>query len=200
VKKNKLIVIPFAGLGNRMRVLASSVQIAKKDGHALWVVWPNNSDLACDISDIFKDIGIDYYVPSKWLAYLLTRIYRPGAIAKYYQIYKSLSRTFFNCTIFDDDTPRANIISGGIPAYANPDDAYLRNSNPLMVKKRDTRILVATCFAFGSNLNLKLFNFTNSLIQKADTEYKKIGESYIGIHIRRTDHFDVIKHSPFKNY
>jgi hypothetical protein len=179
VKKRKIIVIPSAGLGNRMRVLSSCVQIAIKDDRTLWIVWPNNAALGCDITDIFQSIGIDYYIPPKWIHFLLAQIYRHGAIKRFTKAYKLISRTFFDSSIFDEDT---------------------EHNNQPKINRNDSAILVATCFAFGSGQNYKLFKFTDYLENEADREYKQIGEPYIGIHIRRTDHVELIKHSPLENY
>jgi hypothetical protein len=178
-KKKKIIVVTSAGLGNRMRVLSSCIQTAIKDDRTLWIVWPKNSTLGCDITDIFESIGINYYVPQKWIHYMIAQIYRHGAIRRFYKIYKLISRIFFDSSIFDADIEYNNQLESNI---------------------NDKTILVATCFAFGSKHDYKLFNFTDYLKKKAEKEFQKINGPYIGIHIRRTDHVDIIQQSPLEKY
>jgi len=177
-KKKNLIAVPSAGLGNRMRVLSSCIQIAKKDQRDLYIAWPQNAALGCGIIDIFKSIGFDYKVPSKFRYFLLTQIYRHGAILKFPGVYKFFSRIFFDDAIFDIDTE-----------FAQP-----------KLNSEDASILIATCFSFGDKEDFRDFRFTDYLENRTDLEYQKIGVPYIGIHIRRTDHVDLIKHSPFENY
>lgn len=178
-KNKKIIVIPLAGLGNRMRMLSSCIQIAKRDNRTVWIVWPIDSDLGCDIYDIFKSVGVEYSVPPKLIHYILTKIYRIGAIKKYYKFYKLFSKLFSDSSIFDDDIWKAN--------------------RQLNVNQEVTTILVASCLAFNEQ-DFKLFKFTDYLELESDREYKKIGNSYIGIHIRRTDHVNATMYSPDQNY
>lgn len=180
-KKKKIIVIPFAGLGNRMRVIASCVQIAKRDNRTLWMVWPKNAALGSDITDIFESIGVDYYVPPRWVHNILTFVYRHGAIIKYPKIYKLLSKAFFTSTIFDNDM-------------------NYKNQPKMEIKSDDKTILVANCFAFGEKQNYELFKFTEDIRTAFEREYMKISKPYIGVHIRRTDHVNLIKLSPLENY
>lgn len=179
MKRKKLIVIPNAGLGNRMRVIASCVQIAKKENRELVMVWPKNAALNCDITDIFETIGLNYSTPSRLKSFFLSNIYRHGAVQKFSNIYKSVANVFSINSVFDADT-----IEGNMPKL-NPEDNTL---------------IVATCFAFGTGQDYHSFKFDKNLREKTETEYKKIGDNYIGVHIRRTDHADLIKHSPFENY
>jgi hypothetical protein len=201
VKKKRIVVIPLAGLGNRMRVLSSCIQIAKREDRALWIVWPVNSDLGCDITDIFESIGMEYSVPPKWLRFILINVYRTGAIRRFYTFYKFFSGLFFSNSIFDRD-----II----------DETQSNQLNTVKWNSDGSTILVATCLAFGeqhSQLEVadylknedsrelfKSFRFTDYLRNEVDREYNKIGESYIGIHIRRTDHIDIIKNNPYQSY
>ncbi|MFD2937236.1 O-fucosyltransferase family protein [Spirosoma flavum] len=199
-KKRKLIVIPQAGLGNRMRVLSSCIRLAIKDNRKLYIAWPINEALGCDMTDIFESIGIDYSVPPRWIQYLLTKIYRPGAINKYYTLFKLISKIFSDKSIFDDDI---------IDYKTNKLKKIAFNSN-------DATILVASCLAFGnyneqssydeylkdeeSRLFFKFFKFNDHIERKVNKEYHRIGEPFIGIHIRRTDHVDLIKQNPIENY
>jgi len=201
MKRKSLLVIPLAGLGNRMRVLSSCIQLAKRENRILWVVWPVNSDLGCDITDIFESIGMEYSVPPKWIRYLLVNFYRTGAIKRFYRFYKLFSQLFFSNSIFDRD-----IIDD---ASANPLKAVKWNSEA-------SCILVATCLAFheqdtGSDVAtylknevnrelFKSFRFTDYLINEVNREYGKMGKPYIGIHVRRTDHADIIKNNPYESY
>lgn len=178
-KKRKLIIIPLGGLGNRMRVISSCVEIAKRDNRSVWIVWPINEDLGCDIVDIFESIGIDYSVPPRWIHYLLTRFYRLSAISRFYRAYKWLSGIFFDKSVFDRDIWESN--------------------TDIKIDSNASTLLVATCLAFNDQ-DFSLFRFIDYLKNKVDLEYGRIGEKYIGVHIRRTDHANTIKHSPDKNY
>lgn len=200
IKRKKLVVVPLAGLGNRMRVLSKCVQIAKDENRSLYVAWPINSALGCSITDIFESIGVEYFTPPKWINTLLTQIYRTGAIKRFFPLYKIVSKFFFDNSVFDDDIV----------------DDRLMKVKPLKLNNQHTKLLVATCLSFSednesSNWNdylknensrqlFKNFRFTDHLNNKIDEEYLKLSNNYIGIHIRRTDHATVIKYSPIENY
>ncbi|TLV03711.1 hypothetical protein [Dyadobacter luticola] len=178
-KKKKLIVIPLAGLGNRMRTLASSVQIAKRDNRELCVVWPVNADLGCDITDIFESIGMPYTRPSRFVNFLLSNLYRLTLISKFFGLYKLFSKLFADYSVFDDDIYGAK--------------------NKLEISNEYDTILVASCLSFSTQ-DYSLFRFNVNLRNEVARETAKIGQEYIGIHIRRTDHKDTIQHSPDENY
>ncbi|WP_461450187.1 O-fucosyltransferase family protein [Mucilaginibacter sp.] len=176
-KKKSITVIPSGGLGNRMRVISSCVNIAKTDQRELVIAWPNNSELGCEITDIFKSIGLNYKIPSKLNYFILVQLYRHGAVKKFYRLYKFFSKLFFDKTVFDNDTE-----------FNRPE-----------ISENDDAILVSTCFAFR-DLDLTQFKFIDHLNKKTDEFYNLIGGDYIGIHVRRTDHSAIIKLSPLENY
>ena len=180
VRKKKIVLILSAGLGNRMRVIASSIQYAKKHNRSVWIVWPKNSALGCGINDIFENIGINYKVPNKFIKFLLTQLFRHGVIRNYFKIYKRLFKILSIDSVFDDDMKYDN--------------------QPQMEINSNKTVLITTCYAFGSDQDYKLFRFTDYIKNEVEKEYQKINGPYIGIHIRRTDHIDVIKHSPLENY
>ena len=200
VMKKKIIVVPQAGLGNRMRVLASAVQLAKRDNRELWIAWPVNAALGCEMTDIFQSIGMDYSVPPKWINFLLTNIYRPGTNSRFYGFLKFVSKFFAGQTLFDNDIR---------------DDRNNRVKQ-LKISSEESTVLVATCFPFGDQPVEEVYNdymkneelaeqfanfkFSEILKERVKQEYQKIGEPYIGIHIRRTDHVHTIKDSPDENY
>lgn len=199
--RKKILVIPLAGLGNRMRVLSSCVAIAKRDNRSLYIVWPINSDLGCGLEDIFQSVGIDYKIPNKFISYILANVYRVGMIKRFYGIYKSVSSLFFNTVVFDGDIIDYNVIN------------KLKKIERLSNK---SNLMIASCMSFndeqyGINFfeylkdeinrpQLNSFVFNSYIINKVDQEYNKIGFPYIGIHIRRTDNFDAIKHGDDANY
>lgn len=196
MRKKKLLVVPLAGLGNRMRVLSSCIQIAQKEGYELSVAWPVNDELGCELEDVFESIGYQYTVPSKWKQKILTNVYRTGLLNKYYGAFKFLSGLFYSRSVFDKD---------------------IKNFNQAKINSDDSDVIVASCMAFSNDSftpitlvdflkneanrdHFKRFVFNPKLVKQVDDEFSKIGEPYVGIHIRRTDHADIIKHSPDQNF
>lgn len=53
VKGHKMFVQPVGGLANRMRVIDSSISLARKFDKDLVVLWQRNPDLNCEFSDLF---------------------------------------------------------------------------------------------------------------------------------------------------
>ena len=164
-------------------------------------MWPINSEVGCNIDDIFKDIGIEYIVPHKLINYLLVNFYRVGLIRRLYSLYKFLSNILFDAAIFDGDIV----------------DYHVQNK----LKKIDTvtsksTVLVASCQAFNDShymtdffeylkgeFNRNQFNsfiFSDYISDRVDKELAKMPPSYVGIHIRRTDNFDTIKHGSDASY
>ena len=200
-KRKKLLVIPLAGLGNRMRVLSSCVAIAKRDNRTLSIVWPINSELGCDIIDIFSNIGIDYKRPNKIFSYVLSTVYRVGAVRRFFKIYKFITSLFFDAVILDGD-----IIDYDVVNKLKKIDRLDNKSN----------LIVAACMSFNDEQytanffnylkdeinrpQLNSFVFSNYINDRVHQEYNKISHPYIGIHIRRTDNFDAIKHGDEANY
>lgn len=182
MKSNKITVVPLAGLGNRMRVIASSVAVAKRYDLKLYIAWQINNDLGCDIKDIFSSIGLDYSTPSRISFLIISNFYRFGAINKFYNSYKLLSKMIYTNSYFDKDLKN------------------IKSNNGLVLNGNYNDILIASCYGFEETLKLKDFVLTKYLQNKVDEEYKKIGGNYIGIHIRRTDHIDLIKLSPLHLY
>ena len=58
--QNNLLVIPGAGLGNRLRVMAVSWNLAKKCKKKVSFFWGVNSDLGCNWEDLFVAPIIDW--------------------------------------------------------------------------------------------------------------------------------------------
>jgi len=200
VTKKKIIVVPQAGLGNRMRVLASAVQLAKRDNRELVIAWPVNEALGCELTDIFQSIGMEYSVPPQWLNLLLTNIYRPGTNSRFYGFLKFFSKLFSGQTLFDSDIR----------------DDQTNRVKQLKISSEESTVLVATCFPFGDQAVEETYNdymkneelaeqfanfkFSEILKERVKQEYQKIGEQYVGIHIRRTDHVHTTRDSPDENY
>lgn len=201
IKRKKLLAIPLAGLGNRMRVLSSCMAIAKRDNRTLYVVWPVNAELGCGMNDIFANMGIDYKTPNKFINYILANIYRAGLVRRFFRLYKFLSSLFFDAVILDGDIIDYHVVN------------KLKKINKLNTK---STLLVASCLAFNDEQQianffdylkdepnrpqLNSFVFSDYINNRVNEEYNKIGCPYIGIHIRRTDNFNTIKYGEDANY
>lgn len=184
-----LIVDTYAGLANRMRVILSAVSMARACGHKLKIIWPLDSDLNCSYHDLFFPSDEFEVEISSLSAWFLSKYY-----SKYY-FYRKISELYaglflFNYRLYDCEfydrvwkPPLYLLNRSNIPLKFN--NAYIRTCNEFFFNSVEYGNVFRPVQNITSSVAKNMFNFNPSTI---------------GIHIRRTDHYEAIEKTPIEKF
>lgn len=178
-----IIIEPFGGLANRMRVIASGLWLQDKLNCKLICFWLENKDLNSPFNLLFENIN-ELSITSKHKKYNYVKATHQE---KYYK----------------------KIITNGINKMINIDYCLneadflksIRSKNKkidvLDIAQNNKNIYLKTCEEFGDNYNeFQKFKPISALNQKINEIAKRFNKNTIGLHIRRTDHAKSIEMSP----
>lgn len=178
-----IIIEPFGGLANRMRVIASGLWLQKKLDCKLTCIWPQNQDLYAGFDDLFEDIdGLNIIQKSYKYKYLKSTQFKKNS--KFY-----LAR-FINKLI-------------GVDYYIKEldyvDQVWTEEIDIVSISEKYRNVYVKTCEEFGDNYS-EFQNFTpiNKLLTKINNIKEQFDGNTIGLHIRRTDNIQSIEYSPLE--
>ena len=177
----KITVVPFGGLGNRMRVLNSALLFNDAVGKApLKMIWLVKPELKAPFHSLFSSIGKSIIL-IHGLKYLLFRKFLKHIyIIQYPKFHKFFLSFFYDQIIFDEEAKNLLIT---------------KDYSALMKGKK---VLIATCFDFYSFSSFD--NFIPSKKVLENLEQLKLPVLMIGVHIRRTDHRFIIEESSLDSY
>lgn len=174
----RITVVPFGGLGNRLRVLNSAFSLSRDLGTDLELLWFVKPELNSELNDLFAATGFDYVPMPRWKRALLQPFLKHVFIQKYEKAYRRFLRLFYDKVYFDSDlTTRA-------PAQLRTEMARYR------------RVVIATCYEFYNFENFNNFVVQSHLQQRIDALTTRFDRYTVGVHIRRTDHAALIEASP----
>lgn len=178
-----LIVIPFGGLANRMRVILSSISFAHKNNRKIKIIWILRDELNCDFNDLFHDIeGIDIKIVNN---NIFLRV-----LIKLASIWK-LCFNFLNNFIITDKYIHKELEVG----YFDCDS----NKIETIIKGNFTNLFIVSCAKFYTyqNINMSILR-PNSIVEEKvslfHSQHKLI--DYVALHIRYTDNTLSINNSP----
>lgn len=177
----RLIINPIGGLANRMRAIASGLELAHHTGRKGEIIWPVDNDLRCPYEKLFevpedfppiKDIGswtdrLFYDVPRKRNLYL-SPLFRLGKKAVRITDIEIRTMDFRHSRELEEKVKRTKedvMIRSGLDFFPADDGDYPR-----------------------------LFRPKTHIMNEAKT--RSGGKRMIGLHIRRTDNGMAIRHSP----
>jgi len=167
----KLYIKPIGGMCNRLYCLASAVELARIQNRELIVLWSLKWECNARLSDIMDDSKFEiiykdeYNAPKRYFDKFLVSLekYKSNAEVfvdeKMYQIFKEINTMNF--------------------------EAYFSQFS------KAENLYIESCFNFMPKRNFKLpeiFQPNREIAGRVNEELQKIGNSYIGMHIRRTDH------------
>lgn len=179
MKKN-ITIVPFGGLGNRMRVMNSGFYLARALDASVSIIWLQKAELNASLSSLFSSIGFSYRLVSGFRYALSLRFLKHIFIQKYPAFYRFFLQFFYDCILFDDELKTIS-------------------QEKLIQKIGDSkRIFIATCYAFYPFDSFDNYLINSSLKEKV--EALDLPENTIGVHIRRTDHVDIIQESSLESY
>lgn len=156
-----IILYTTFGLGNRMRVLASTVELAKRTGHKLRIYWPLENDLNAAFEDIFErnpELDVRSFSCSAKQHSLLSHLFFYGRSICFEQI-----------------------------LVVNGNYILSRSESQLEDDFRNYKlILIRTCYELMKTYDLGILHFTN-YIKERSVLSNKSSYNLVGVHIRRTD-------------
>lgn len=171
----QIYIIPFAGLCNRMRAIASGVCISQHYGCPATIYWNNSFGLKADFSNLFQPI----IIPNVRIEENKRWLFSIGDTRDYllrWPILKILYHTFFNFTPSKGDVTQL---------------IHLGKKQPLLI----------SCYSMGPHYPLgKLFVPKKDITEKINAIVGKYSANTIGVHIRRTDNKKAIGRSPISAF
>lgn len=183
-KKSRLIIVePFGGLANRMRVIASGIWLKNQIKGNLDVIWKETEEINCPFELIFEENREFRTIAKKQFSNRLLPTNQPDSIKR---IKANLINRLcgVNYCVFEHDF--ANLIWPG-------------KLNLIEVASKNKTVYFRTCQEFGENLPIfKQFNPRNEIRERIEMASKNFTKFTIGIHIRRTDNDASIKNSPLE--
>lgn len=173
--KVRVVLVPYAGLCNRMNAIASTLKLVEDEGYSLSIWWESNSDLSADFEDLFEKHILDPYLNKlRWNKILKYRA-RPMNL-----FIPKFLRYFFYTMQFEDIS---------------------RKSNDFKSKIRYGRNYISTCHAIGEKKDLNsLFVPVKTIRDRIEKVKKTFPDYTVGIHIRRTDHDRCIQDSSIEDF
>lgn len=169
-------IIPYAGLGNRMRAISSGIFISQKLNANAIIYWNKTQDCYANFCDLFKPIIIPHItlientillnkIPTK------KNLYIPLLMQKLYY-----SQCIYN---FNKNT----------------------NGDILNFIKKDTNLLLSSCHSMSNHYKFgNLFIPTDEIQTEISDLTNNFHNNTIGVHIRRTDNINSIKQSSNKSF
>ena len=165
-----MIVFPQGGLGNRIRVLNSAIELSKNRNAKLYVCWVKEKNLNCDFEKVFEKGNefemIKYGKLNIWLLKILNKFN-----SKYPKLFSRLY--LFHNYHFNINICKPFVISD--------------------CKKT----IIWTWNKFYDYVQMHL-RFNEDINNKAISICKEFTDNTIGIHIRMSDNIISIAHSPPK--
>lgn len=175
-----VILEPCAGLGNRLLAMASAHEVCRALNRELVIVWKREVGCNAKASDLFTFNGVRVIEISE-------NGYRKdffgtikGNIIK--KKYRNKGTVFFPCEKID--------------AYKQK--GQFEELKELIAKEPVCYIKSYTNLCALSKESFAFLKPSLAIEQKGRAVFAALNENTIGVHIRRTDHADAIKHSPLE--
>lgn len=180
MKSKTIDIVPFGGLGNRMRVLNSVGALQAKVNYDVELIWLIKAELNAPFSSLFKSTNFPFTIANGLKYTLFLTFVKHIFIEKYTSTYRFILGFFYDLVLFDEDI------------LNNSENELL---NLIRSKKK---VLIATCYAFFDFPSFDNFTPSDAVQQKLNS--LELPNDLIGIHIRRTDHVEIIQDSSLDSY
>jgi hypothetical protein len=172
-----MINVPTAGLANRFRSLASSVQLAKDTNSEVAIYWIKNKECFADFTDLFEQVQINGIK------------IKPMSISKFY-LYPDLKKNLYIPGIF-----RKLLFSKQLINININDDFDVIN------QMKGNKIYISSHHSFYKHYKLnKLFIPIFEIQSRIDEIANSFTMGTIGLHIRRTDNHQSIAYNSIEDY
>jgi len=180
-----IYVVPYAGLANRMRAIASVVRLSKKMKTNVCVLWGVDEYVVCPFGTLFDPMPNVQVLPLK------SRI----------ELEKKVVSSVNLKGTDAEEVKRKNLAQGFDYVILNEDIPYIKQNQPELFNKavsENKNILIISLHALSPSKRFyqKLFIPRPDILAKINTIKQHISENTIGLHIRRTDSEKSIEFSP----
>jgi hypothetical protein len=174
--KNKVVIVPIAGLCNRMRAIASGIYLSKKIGIPISIYWHKKNECLADFTELFQTIKLDdvtiqplklskfYFYPDQ-----KRNLYLPGNIRK---------------AIFKTQIVNFNKNTGNVFDKISTNGGYITTPHSL-------------CQHYSLN---EIFKPIDKIKSSISNITDKFSSNVIGIHIRRTDNKQAIDKNSLEDF
>lgn len=176
----KLTIGLEGGLGNRMRVAASTVALAPHVQGDVAILWTKQWGMECRFDSLFMPFAQDNVVLRD--ATFTERIKAARPRPRNRLIAKTLNRIFYNDVIYNDS----------VTALCDQGFDFVRwaNSGPVLMWTW------WNFYPYPTSLLANIFQPLPHIKQRIDERTADFAPHTIGLHIRRTDNIESIKESP----
>ena len=174
---------PNYGLANRLRVIASGLDLRDKVRKELIIIWPKTFELNCAFGDLFTPISNVTVIDKPLYFHLLKDSDQAGDFKKRMAWLVNKAFNIDYCVKEDE---------GMVLSQGGAKDAYKTSG---LYKS----VYIKTCGEFTSDISYyKLFKPVAELQKIIGQRTAAFTSHTIGLHIRRTDNIDSISNSPLE--
>lgn len=176
-----ITVKPTSGFANRLRVIDSSLLLAKNYNHDLRIIWERNYELNCRFWKIFSE-ELGFNVTEKYVSRLKAKFSKkiPGMMKR-----SGIKFPFgYDIVLVDDEIEKIKKISNDFSFCRDADKIYIHSCHYFFVDKS----------------SFKWFKPSENITKQADRYISGFSDNTIGVHIRRGDNITSIKYSRLSEF
>lgn len=171
-----LTTIPYAGLGNRIRAIASGVFISQiLNAESTIIYWNKTKDCYANFHDLFKPIALPNIILKENTS-LLNKIATKNNLF----IPKIIQKLYYDQCIYN---------------FNKNKDGDITN-----IIKAKSKLLLYSCHSMSNHYNLKNIFIPTNEIEAEIKDVTKAFNNTIGVHIRRTDNINSIQQSSNESF
>jgi hypothetical protein len=181
-ERGVITLIPTSGLGNRLRIMATSIKLAREGNKQLRIYWNRNFELNAPFDKLFE--------------YPLNISVKP--IPLKYKIWIQMRR--FSSKLFGFENWYLSLFKFDLIFLDKLVTDILNKSLDLQKEVNNAKkILICSCeeVNYCDLPDYQLFKPVAAIQKEIDNHVLQFKATTIGIHIRATDHTTAIKNSPF---
>ncbi len=184
MNQSTITLIPNGGIGNRIRVISSGLNYAKKRNSKLNILWKLDEGLNCNFEDLFLSNPNIQITNQKYRIWdkIIKRV-------NLFINFKSLITFFKRKDLFFSEKKLYSMLNKGYKI----DDL----ENYFNTLQNSKNVTIECCWQFYPKIeNINVYLQPKKSIQDSITEFsKKFNPNTIGVHIRRTDNVKSIQFS-----
>jgi len=176
-----ITIMPYGGLGNRMRSVDSAIELSKCTGKKLRVIWDANEELNASFSALFKKTEL-FEVEETRTAYFPRKLKEKSAV-----FFKKMGINYpfgTDLVLHEKDIRRLNE----------------KNVDFCGLKKYDKIFIFINGSFMKPEKPFEAFKPSREVSTRIEKVMKGFSPRTIGIHIRRTDNAEAIKNSPLEKF
>ncbi len=161
-----------------MRVINSVLELNKKLDSEIKLVWLEKPELNAPFEALFSGIGSPFTLIKNFRYFFFLKVFKHIYVNKYERFYRFFAGFFFDTIIFDSNT-----------IQFSPEKL-----------KGSKNILIATCYQFYPFDGFDNYVLNPEIAEQVENISRQLGDSSIGVHIRRTDHTALMLQSPLTRF